>query len=327
MKKFIVCGDSHYKGINPRAWIGDYPKAILRQFREVFSLVAKHQAHGIIIAGDLFDSPQTMLGTIAELGALFQEAPCRILTVPGNHDLWGANVSSKPRTPYGFLGRLGLTWDLTEQPYEMKGDSGVCITGRSYTVETDTPAGAGQFCPEPRLDWKGTSIHVVHSMLLLTPPPFEMRHTLVSQVETAANVIISGHDHTGFGVYRRDDGVLFINPGALCRLTAKEIDRQVQVALLTVDGKGNAEAQLIPLESAQPGHEVLSREHLESEAERAARMEEFLGLLASEGEAKFLEVRDIIEDIAARENLPADVKLDALRRIGEAREQLALIQA
>ncbi len=154
-------------------------------------------------------------------------------------------------------------------------------------------------------------------------PGFEMRHTLISQVETTAQVIISGHEHIGFGIKRRDDGVLFINPGALCRLSAHhaEIERSVQVALLTVDGS-KFEAELIPLKSAAPGHEVLSRAHLEAEAERNDQLEKFLGLLASEGEAKFLEVREIVEDIAARENLPEAVKAEALRRVGAAREAL-----
>jgi len=50
-----------------------------------------------------------------------------------------------------------------------------------------------------------------------------------------------------------------------------------------------------------------------------------LKLLASEGEAKFLEVREIVEDIAARENLPEAIKAEALRRIGEAREKLGVV--
>ena len=122
------------------------------------------------------------------------------------------------------------------------------------------------------------------------------------------------------------DGVLFINPGALCRLSAHvaEMERPVQVALLTVEN-GQATAELIPLKSARPGHEVLSREHIESAAERESRIDEFLKLLASEGEAKFLEVREIVEDIAARDNIPADVKQEALRRIGAAREKLGVV--
>jgi exonuclease SbcD len=97
----------------------------------------------------------------------------------------------------------------------------------------------------------------------------------------------------------------------------------VHVALLTVED-GKCEAELIPLKCAAPGHEILSRQHLEAEAERNDRLEKFLGLLASEGESKFLEVREIVENIAAREQLPGEVKAEALKRIGEARERLGV---
>jgi len=182
-----------------------------------------------------------------------------------------------------------------------------------------------QFSPRIWVDG-AFQIHVVHSMLLDKQPGFDMRHTLISEVKTPAQVIISGHEHTGFGIVRRESdesGVLFINPGALCRLSAHvaEIERTVQVALLKVKD-GQAAAELIPLKSARPGHEVLSREHIEAAAERESRIDEFLKLLASEGKAKFLEVREIVEDLAARESIPAEVKSEALRRIGAAREAL-----
>ncbi len=82
------------------------------------------------------------------------------------------------------------------------------------------------------------------------------------------------------------------------------------------------ETTLIPLQSARPGHEVLSREHIEAQADRDAKMGEFLGLLAQEGEAKFLDVQSMVEGIAKSEGLPRDVVDEALRRVAEARETL-----
>jgi exonuclease SbcD len=211
------------------------------------------------------------------------------------------------------------------EPFERGFDDSdyICITGHGFNVETDTDAGMKQFSFGVPPAQKGTLIRVVHSMLLSKAPGFDMRHTLISQVETDAHVIISGHEHIGFGIIKRDDGVLFINPGALCRLSAHvaEIERPVQVALLEIES-GDIRAELIPLKSAKPGHEVLSREHLEAEAERKDRIDKFMGLLAEEGESRFLEVREIVEDIAARESLPDDVKADALARLGRAREAL-----
>lgn len=323
MAKFIVCGDLHYRGATPRARLDDFQNALRRKLYEVYDMAGQHNVRAIIIPGDVFDGPSPGWGTAAELGMILQAAPYPVLVIPGNHDVWAGNPGSKYRTPFGMLSRLDVMWDLTERPY---GGDEFLITGHGFTVETDTDLGKGQFSPDCQAMEGPLSIHVVHSMLMDHSPGFDMRHTLISQVETAADVIICGHLHTGFGnsyIHRRSDGVLFINPGALCRLSAHatEIERTVQIALLTVEN-GQAEAELIPLKSAAPGHEVLSRAHLEAEAERSERLERFLNLLASEGEVRFLETREIIDEIAARENILGEVKVEALKRIARAREEL-----
>jgi exonuclease SbcD len=328
--KAIVTGDIHYRGTNPRARLDNFQDALEEKLSEVFALARHHNAQAIICPGDVFDGPSASWGTVARLTQILRASPCPILAINGNHDIFGGNQASRFRTPYGFLVQTGFLWDVEDSEFtgEVEKDGQiVLITGCGFDTNTDTktPEGMQQFSPRIWVDG-AFQIHVVHSMLLDRDPGFDMRHTLISQVQTSAQVIISGHEHTGFGIVRREDGVLFINPGALCRLSAHvaEIERPVQVALLTVEN-GQATAELIPLKSARPGHEVLSREHIEAAAERESRIEEFLKLLASEGEAKFLEVREIVEDIAARDNIPADVKQEALRRIGEAREKLGVV--
>lgn len=336
--KAIITGDWHFRGTNPRARTDNFQEALIEKLLEVFQLARLHKADAIICPGDILDSPNTAWGTVSALIRVIKAAPCPILTIHGNHDIWSGNPGSKYRTPYGLLSSTGFLWDVEEQEYCEGGSGGndasggVVVTGCGFDVNTDTRTdeGAAQFWPEtPDHYFKGTfHIHLVHSMLLDKPPGFEgMRHTLISQVKTSAHVIISGHEHTGFGIIQRDPdadgGTLFINPGALCRLSAheSEMERTIGVALLTVKG-GQASAELIPLKSARPGHEVLSREHIESAQEREGRIGEFLRLLAAEGEAKFLEVREILEDIVAREQLPEAVKMEALRRVGVAREAL-----
>ena len=325
MFKAIVTGDIHYRGTNPRARLDNFQEALEAKLYDVLSLARRHEADCIICPGDLFDGPSTSWGVVADLIQILKSSPCPILSIHGNHDIYGGNVISKHRTPYGLLSKIGFLWDVEEAQFD--GPENIIITGCGFDTNTDAKTPEGQMQFSPRLWIEGAfHIHVVHSMLMDREPGFDMRHTLISEVKTTARVIISGHEHTGFEIVKREsDGVLFINPGALCRLSAHvaEIERPVQVALLTVEN-GQATAELIPLKSARPGHEVLSREHIESAAERESRIDEFLKLLASEGEAKFLEVREIVEDIAARENLPEAIKAEALRRIGEAREKLGV---
>jgi len=87
-------------------------------------------------------------------------------------------------------------------------------------------------------------------------------------------------------------------------------------------GEPVIETKLIPLVTARPGHEVLSRAHIEQAAEREAKMGQFLSLLSREGEAKFLDLQSIVEGVAKSENLPREVVDEALSRIAKARETL-----
>lgn len=329
----VICGDLHYRGSNPRGRLDNFQEALNAKLREVFQIARVHEATAIIIPGDIFDSFNTSWGVVSDLASLLTEQPCPVLTVMGNHDIAGGNQETVRRTPYGLLARLGLIWDLQKEPYETGPNLSIAITGHGFNTETNVDM--SQFEPPPHgYPWKGTSIHVVHSMLLENPPEFEMRHTLVKDVKTAADVIVSGHYHIGFegqpgACIQRKDGKLFVNPGALGRLAATpaEMERPIGISLLEIfkienSNKSSISCQFIPLQSARPGCEVLSRDHLEAEQEREERINRFLGLLAVEGEAKFLEIQEIVDDIARREELPATVVKEALERIGRAREAL-----
>ena len=325
MFKALIIGDVHYRSGNPKARLDNYQEAITAKLLETFDLARENKADCILQPGDLFDTPGVAWDTVKQLALLLNNSPCPFLTIPGTHDAWAHNLSTLYRTPFSLLSALSIIQDVSEQEFSC---NGVIITGHGYDHETDTVAGAHQFAPSIERFGDHFHVHLVHAMLLDHVPIEGIKHTLISQVETTANIIVAGHVHCGLGrghIHRRKDGVLFINPGALCRLSAHvaEMERTVQVALLTVQD-GQADAELIPLKSARPGHEVLSRAHLEAAAERENRINEFLWLLASEGEAKFMEVREIVEDIAARDNIPAAVKAEALRRIGEAREKLGV---
>lgn len=333
--RFIVCGDLHFRSENPRNRKDNYEDAMLSKLLEVFQLAKEHQAAAIIIPGDIFDTANVGLKTIAKLGfclnTWIDEYNTQVLVVSGNHDLPAGNKAALERTPFGLLSKFGFLWNLEDENFEMhfnfnqeKGFKYLSISGCGFDFQTDTTEGAEQFNTLGDNDEDTILIHVVHSMLLASAPTFPMRHTLIDQVETDADIIISGHYHEGFGVIRRKDGKLFINLGAICRLTASkaEMERTVQVALLNIRSKTDFDAEIIPLQSAQPAEEVLDREALVEKVEHENWLETFFEKLSEEGEAKFMEVREIVDSIAARERIQPAVKEEALKRIGEAREKL-----
>lgn len=205
-------------------------------------------------------------------------------------------------------------------------DPNIIISGHGYNTETDTDI--SQYGIPDNVP-RGINIHISHGMLLEKPAIDGIKHTLTSDLadlpeEAKPHVLINGHYHFGLPITWIGK-TLVINPGALVRLTAhvEEMNRQVKVALLTVNGAEDYSAKFIPLKSAQPGDVILSREHIKEAKARDERLETFLSLLASEGEQKYLELEEIMDGIAKKENVPEDIIKEGLLRLGRAREVIA----
>lgn len=331
MAKFVIVGDIQFRGVNPIARKDNFMDAIIEKIDEVHQIAKQIGAAAILTPGDLFDSPMVSYSVLLKLMAILQKAPCPWVTIPGNHDLFGSNIDTYTRTPMAVLEQAGVVQVLDGYRNNVIDLSpsilgSIITTGRGFDWEMDTHPGT--YAAPGQSD-----IHMTHGMLVTTPLPYEIKHTLIKDVQTEARVTICGHEHLGFGIIKRDDGKWFINPGALCRESASEaeIQRQVQVAILEieknastgVEGVIKIKAELVPITCARPAEEVLSREHIEAQTLRKERMDYFLELLAWEGEGRFLEVREIIDCIVNHESLPESVRQETLKRIAAAREELA----
>lgn len=324
----LIIGDLHWRAENPIARTDHYQAALAEKLLECWELAERHRVDAIIQTGDVFDSPTVALTTIADLMHVFNEAPVSIYTIPGNHDLFGANPETLHRTPLGFLFKLNWTVKNVSGITYTLGSAFPMISGCGYNFATDVDK--SQYGVSMDAPGRGPRIHITHGMLLDSPPPSpEVRWTSLEEVAALPNapdVLINGHDHIGFGI-RKVGKTLFINPGALCRLSAdvREIDRTVQVALLEIPNNGEPTAKLIPLQSARPGSEVLSRDHLIAEAERQMRRAEFLDLLAGR-ERQALDLTAMVDEVARADGVGESVRTGALQRLSQAMEALATSQ-
>lgn len=328
--RFIVTGDLHWTGKSPKARKDDYREALKYKLREIFMLAEKCKVEGIIIPGDLFDSTGVSISVITDLMQVLAFSPVPIYTIGGNHDFYSGNSNSLFRTPYGILYRSGLVNHINDKLiFAQKNKKSVRLTGESFDAEiTDENidyylSGDKYNNPVTRREIR---LHVTHGMLLEEPPGYELPHTLMEEVaeqHNAPDILINGHEHQGFGI-KKIDNTLFINPGSIGRIKANtaNINRQPQVALLAIPADGDPHADLIELESAASGHKVLSREHIKEQQRKKAMTEEFLGLLAENGENDYMEMDQIMNSIADKKNLPKSVVEDALDRVEKAREGL-----
>jgi DNA repair exonuclease SbcCD nuclease subunit len=113
---------------------GDRRRAVLDAFRRLPGIAADHDAHAVLIAGDLFDGPRPATDVVALVREVFRklaEAERPVFLVPGNHDsnlshpnpyredLGGAAVFQDPafgapssvETPDGLLNVYGASYD------------------------------------------------------------------------------------------------------------------------------------------------------------------------------------------------------------------------
>lgn len=335
MVRFLATGDLHYRGTSPRARTDDFPATLEKKLLEVFDLARSNGCLGIIIPGDIVDTPGIALPTLVELCLLLARSPCAIYAVPGNHDLWGGSPETVDRTPYGALTRFGLIRDLSRGSCLV---DGVSLTGHGY--DSDTDRDLAQYIPHTPLEPfpQHIRVHVAHGMLLQrTPGHVLSRYTLVSDVaalKEAPDVLIVGHEHAGFGVMRVG-GTTFVNPGALGRLSASSVEmtRQVRVCLLTLSPEtaeapgGGIETELLPVESARPGQEVLSRTHLRETNDFLSGADAFLTLLEVGIAETPLEIGKVIGEVATAQGLPKEVVDEAVHRVAEASESLGYVSS
>lgn len=332
--KFLYFGDPHIRGTNPRNRTDNYSEAWKAKLREIWGIGLRHNVTAFLQPGDTFHTPDVANSVLNEAADIFSEAPAPIYTTVGNHDIPGYNVSAFGNTSLKLLERIVPNFHVVNDPSKPIYFDGegfhVQLTFTPYSGEMDRD-GYGY---SPGIEYENPQlfkIHVSHGMLLDHTPPFD-KFTLVQDVQTTANLVLTGHDHTGYGIYMRGDGVDFCNPGSLTRMSASqaEIDRPIQVALITVErdysytGTGpfpiKSTIELIHLECAKPGEEVLDRSRIEHNNEREYAMENFAALIqTSTGERVRLDINQIIETVAKQEGVDAEVVAIALQKIEASR--------
>lgn len=334
MMKLLFTGDWHLRGNNPRNRIDDYPTVAEEKLLEVFSLAVKHEANFIIMPGDVWDRPEVGIAVLLRYADVLKQSPITIYATIGNHDIYGYNLGSYGRSSLRLLEMLvpqlkviadsGVAVNLSKEA-AVGGKYPVYLTATPYSRLMDID-GYG-YSPDIDVGSDAIKVHIAHGMLLDHKPPFD-RYSDLYKVPTTADLVLTGHDHLGYGIYNRADGVTFCNPGSLLRISAsvKEIERQVRVALITLDTfTAKRTVEFLPLMCAKPGEEVLDRSSIDEANQRQYAMEAFSTLIQTHTGGKVLmDVNQIIETIAAEEHFAPDVVAAALAVIDQQREAVGV---
>lgn len=307
MKHVLYVGDLHIRGTNPRNRTDDYAIALYEKIAEVHQLAITHNVEAILCAGDIFDTAEVSISVLLRAVEQFRKAPVPWYTTPGNHDIFSYNLETYQRTSLRLLEMLVPQFHVILSPDHITKLGGADVTFTPFSAKVDVD-GYGY---SPEAVGSGVcKIHVAHGMLLDHVPPFD-HYTLIKDVETKADLVLCGHEHTGFDVFKRADGVQFVNCGSLTRLTASrsDIERDIKVALISFSlEEPTPKVELIKLQSAAKGSEVLDRSRIEAAQERQYTMSNFAAKIETHTKGRaLLDINDIIDVVASTESYAPEV--------------------
>lgn len=324
--RLLYFTDTHIRGTNPKSRLDDYNLALKNKFEEITNLISDNEIDFVLHGGDWFDRPDISPSIVRDFACLIKKFNRTVYSVAGNHDIFGHNPETLNRTMLGLLEGTDIIRILEEgKPIILEKDNiRVQLYGHSYSYEIDEEGFKKSYIVKknPECDY---CLNIVHGMLLLKPFLEGIKQTVLEEIlSTEADITLAGHYHSGFGI-KEINKKYFVNPGSLTRISAlkSEIERIPQVVIIDLDKELNI--RLIPLKCAKAGNEVLDREHIESAQNRTLKLNQFFQNINTSGDFRQIkiDINEIIEEIAYSQGITEDVKLETIKRIENARANMA----
>ncbi|HHV38582.1 MAG TPA: metallophosphoesterase [Tepidimicrobium sp.] len=315
--KLLFLTDTHIRGTTPKNRKDNLPITLMNKFEEVTKMIKEYDIDFVLHGGDLFDRPDISISIVSSFATLLNNIKVPIYIVSGNHDVYGHNPNTINRTMLGLLDSLDIINIIGQNDIVMLEKDGIKVqlTGCPYIFDIDDEKNRRYYIIKNVSKDVDYAIHMVHGMLLNKPFIKGIPYTLIDDIKaTKANITLSGHYHSGFGVVDIE-GKYFVNPGSFIRVTNSlaEISRTPQVAL--IDLNETIDIELIKLKTASKGEDVLDREEIENHVFKTERLLEFRRTIDEAVNFEKLEVNEILMEISTMKEVSDKVKEEALRRI------------
>lgn len=212
--RFLHITDTHVTAKGPSSRQDVYYLAALRKFMELGAVIQREQVEAVIHTGDLFHTARVALSVSSQLVEIIKSWDVPVYVVPGNHDIDGYNLSTISQTMLGMLSSAEVVELITRDnpiEYDINGKT-IRIEGQEYYSDIDKGL-YDDYRFENPMDY---NILAIHSMLMEKPYFPDVPHTLIQDVNTDANLVLTGHYHPGFQE-QTVNGTTFFNPGSLLR--------------------------------------------------------------------------------------------------------------
>jgi len=273
--KVLVIGDNHCKDKKPANRIDEYWLTATNEFLETLQIAENFKVDYAVYLGDIFDQrlsgPKTRNTLIKHLMCQSDGKPWsfRKFVVVGNHDI--ESSYSLMESDLGSLIESGLL-----EKTDFCKEYGIGFAHFNPDIEDQIEKGL--------LLSHNAVLWACHAAI--SDKPNNMYRTTLFQdlpLNDSTQVVFAGHIHTPMTCLR-EDGKIFINPGAVGRTSAKKdnIERDIYVVMLDYDLDGNTyEVKYIPVTTALPADQVFRLEEIKEEKEVKKELQEFVKQTAS----------------------------------------------
>lgn len=254
--RLLYATDFHGKAKNPVNRKDVYPLAFLRKLMEIANTCHVAKIDAVIIGGDLWDLPRVSPDLCGSAIEIIKSSNVPWYVVPGNHDVYGYNYDSLNYTMLGVMAKAEVITILNRKnPTVLSGEGfNISLQGQEHTRDLDhgNPDDY-RVIIDPTCKWH---ILVAHGMVVDKPYIPEVPHTVVTDIDSNADLVLLGHYHPGFNPIKVNN-TMFINPGSALRVEASASDNRIPQFVIIEATYEHLRYKMFPFRTAQKPEAVL----------------------------------------------------------------------
>ena len=224
--KILHITDSHGTVKGPESRKDIYYITFLRKLYELGYVVKKEKIDMVIHTGDLFHTARVSDKFAGQVSEMIKSWQVPVYVVPGNHDIEGYTTDTIDQTKLGLLAKAGVIQLLDrDNPITITANQDgeeytVAISGQEYYAHIDE-GNMQDF--EVQQDEADFNILAIHGYIADTAQHPNIKCTMVGDIVTDADVILTGHYHRQFEWNGPD--VDIYNPGSMMRVEQTDYNK------------------------------------------------------------------------------------------------------
>lgn len=304
--KFIFLTDSHIKGVNPGRRKDIYYVSILKKFMELEYVIKNEDIDFVVHGGDLFDVPKVSNKLFGQIAGILKSWGKQVFVVPGNHDIYGQNINTLEHTSLGALAKAQVVTLMTrdDSPFYFQKKSEpncplIAFTGQEYYSDIDKGINDDYEVEQSKAKF---NFLVAHGMLLDKPFHPDVAHTVMADVRTSADMVLSGHYHPG-PIEVTVNNTRFLNPGSTARVEISK--RMPSYAIIEVTDSG-IDYKIVPFNCAEPSDDIFDFASATNDKQYKGTLEAFKKTVQDIDVHDANNINDILNKVATTLNSSAN---------------------